>query len=99
MYDIDQLLDMAVEAENKLTPEEKVVYDAIMPYTETLPSDFFESNTVEQLNAHFGGHDDVVLTENVRKALDLEKKYEDTLDEIIDVYGELPEEDPEDEEE
>lgn len=99
MYDVEQLAEMSAAAIKKLTPAETEVFDIIIDYLDTLPEDFFETNTVEELNKHFGGHDDKVVTENVRKALDLQKKFEDMLDEMADVVGELPEEDPDDEEE
>lgn len=99
MYDVEQLAKLSAAAIKRLTPTETEVFETILDYLDTLPGDFFESNTVDELNKHFGGHDDMVVTENVRNALDLQKKFEDTLDEMADVVGELPEDDPEDEEE
>jgi hypothetical protein len=67
----------------KLTPTESKVASIIYDYIDTLPSDFFKKS-VDELNKHFGGHDDMVVTENVRKYLDACKRELDEIDAIAD---------------
>jgi len=91
----DKLWD---EALAKLGPKEYKVYEKIWNTFNTeaemngtkvdYPEDFFEQS-VDELNKHFGGHGDMVITENVRKALDAAHKWDmSDDDEWEDMIGE-----------
>lgn len=93
MLDFDKLNSDVSKYFGMLSDDEKEVYNTILDYLDTLPEDFFSDNSVEQLNKHFGGHDEFVVTENVRRALDASQKLELMLEAMADVVSELPEED------
>ena len=93
MYDEGKLAEICAERVKALTNQEKEVFDTIIDYLDTLPEGFFETNTVEQLNRHFGGNGDMLVTENVRLALDAQQKLELLIESMGDVYDEHPEED------
>ena len=95
MSEIEILAENSVNAIKALSPAETEVFDTIIDYLDTLPEGFFEDNSVDELNKHFGGHDDMVVTEKVRKALDAQQKLEAMFDAMAEVIGELPEEDEE----
>ena len=75
--------DVVNELMDKLTDDELDVVNIIYDYIDTLPSDFFKQS-VEALNKHFGGHDNLVVTENVRKYLDACKQELDEIDELVE---------------
>lgn len=95
MSEVEMLAEKSANAIKALSPAEEEVFNIIIDYLDTLPDGFFEENSVEQLNKHFGGHDDMVVTEKVRRALDAQQKFEAMLDAMGDVVGDLPEEDEE----
>ena len=76
--------DIVNERMDALTDDELDVVNIIYDYLDTLPSDFFKQS-VEALNKHFGGHDNMVVTENVRAYLDACKQELDEIDEIAEI--------------
>lgn len=96
MSDVERLAEESANAIKALSDKETEVFNIIIDYLDTLPEGFFEQS-VDKLNKHFGGHDDMMVTENVRKALDAQQKFECMLDEMSELFGELPEEDEEEE--
>ena len=95
------LVDLVKEVNMYLkgcTAKEGEVFDIIIEYLDTLPPGFFVNHTLEELNRHFGGHGDMVVTENVRKALDAQQRCELMMDEMIEIYDSLAETDEDDEE-
>lgn len=97
-----ELTKLAAEAKkrvNALSDAELDVFDAIVDYLDTLPEGFFEDNSVEELNKHFGGHDDVKVTENVRAALDAQQRFEYMLDCLNEEFDDLPEREDDDDDE
>lgn len=81
---------------NTFSDKEGEVFDTIVEYLDTLPQGFFAEHSLEELNKHFGGHDDMVVTEKVRKALDAQQKCEAFMDDMLDGYDDLPETDEDD---
>jgi len=97
----DKLWDEALDRIAK-SPNEYKVYETIWntfnPESEArgekvdYPEDFFEQS-LDALNKHFGGSGDMVITENVRKALDAAHKWDMADDdEWDDMIGEEEEE-------
>ena len=93
MSDLEWYAEETVKWIKSLSKEEEEVFDILIDYLDTLPPGFFEKNSVEELNKHFGGHDDMMVTEKVRRALDAQQKMELILDEMAEIYDDLPEED------
>ena len=98
MGDLERMAGEVARLVKSLTPKETEVFEVILDYLDTLPAGFFSNHSLEELNKHFGGTGDRVVTENVRKALDAEQRCERMLDEMADIYDDLPrtEEDDED---
>lgn len=98
MATLEEMVKDTAKKVKALSPAETEVFNTIIDYLDTLPEDFFKQS-VKALNEHFGGHDDMVVTEAVRSALDGQMQCERMLDAMADLYDSLPEEDEEDEEE
>ena len=98
MSEFSKAGDRSDELFRALSADEKEVYNVLIDYVDTLPEGFFVDNSVDELNAHFGGHDDMVVTENVRQALDAAQEMLLMLDDMAGIYGDLPEGDDEEEE-
>lgn len=95
MSEIEKMGAELTRSIKALSPDEEKVFDVIIDYLDTLPDGFFEDNSVDQLNEHFGGHDNMMITEKVRAALNAQQRVERMMDALGDVYDDLPEEDDE----
>ena len=97
--DMDKLADICSARIKALTEQETEVFDILLDYLDTLPENFFENSTLAQINEHFEGHDNIVVTENVRLALDAQQKLEFMIEDMADLSnGIQPGEDYEDDE-
>lgn len=91
-------MELAVEKSGeifrRMTPNEKTLVKMMIPVIEqtAFPLDFFEKRTVDELNEWFGGHDDVMLTENVRAYLHYYNILDKYLNELQKLYDSLDEE-------
>ena len=106
LYDIDfkKMLYNEGDAEDKFTESEKEVFEAISEHVDEYPITTYQK-TNEELTELFGGHDDMVVTDNVREALFWEcavlgsmKATADMLNEIADGFDEDDEDEDEDDE-
>ena len=81
------LNEMADINENANDSEAELIY--ILDddkYLYTYPSDMFEAS-LDELNEHFGCHDDMMITENVRKYMDDSVKVRDYLISLNEMMG------------
>lgn len=92
--DADKMVD---ETYDRLSDKEKEVFKIIAKYIDTFPEGYFEKATIEDMNAHFGGHDDMVVTEAVAEALDCFQVFSILVNEEFDALIEAGEEDDEEE--
>jgi hypothetical protein len=76
----------------KLNSDESEVASIIYDYLETLPPDFFKQS-VDALNEHFGGHDNMMVTENVRQYLDACRQELEEIDGNADADQDADEDD------
>ena len=90
MREMDRLME---EYWNEMDEKERQVYEVICDsILETdYPPCFFDEHTTQELNAHFGGHDDMIITEKVRCALALYLDEWQMWQGIREHYDELPE--------
>ncbi len=99
MPDVEKLSYEVAMLARSFTPAEMEVFETLLDYTETLPEGFFSDKTLEELNEHFGGHDDMVVTEKVRTALDKQQMVDLMMDAMMQIYDDLPEDDEDEDEE
>ena len=71
-----ELSDETDKYEKLLTEEDSWVSCQLDDYMTTMPHDFFKQ-PLEVINKYLGGHDDVVVTENLRRCLDAYKGFLD----------------------
>lgn len=96
---MSELVDELFDRVDDLTDEEGDVFDVLSEHTDDFPPDFFMKKTVEELNKHFGGHDDMKVTEKVRLALHAKQTLDNLMDELAGAMGDLPETEDDDEDE
>lgn len=92
----EAIVDKIHRYENVLNESENIVYDVLWEKRETFPEDFFAKKGVKELNEWFGGHDDIVVTENVRQLMMAWLDYVAESRAIYKIYGELPDTDEDD---
>lgn len=75
-----------------LNDAEKAVYEELVDLEtmEKLPPDFFKNKSVDELNKHFGGHDNMVITEKLKEALDGIRCEVERLAELAEMFPKLP---------
>lgn len=81
IHKIEQMEPTLSDAENK-------VCDVLCDNIEIIPPDFFAEHTVDELNEHFGGSGDMVVTEKVKKYMELFQEQSFISTSMMDVYAE-----------
>ena len=99
MDNLEKLSAIGSERIKALTAQEMEVFDILLDHLDHLPEKFFEKNTLDQLNEYFEGNDNIVVTENIRLALDAQQKLDFMFEDLADLSNGLaPEEDYDDDE-
>ena len=89
----DAVLETSTWAINKLTEEELEVFDIIAEHIDEVPLALFQKS-LDEINKFYGGHDDMMVNENIRLAMFWHKAElglilaeADALEELAKIYS------------
>ena len=84
---VESDLKEIVKMEPMMTDAENEVLDILCDVIDTFPPEFFKSKSVDELNKHFGGEGDLVVTTRVKQYMELFQDQQVITNEMIGIFA------------